>query len=95
VDAHSHLSNEEARESTQGGKGVCSSIGGTTIWTNQYPQSSLGLNHQSKNTHGGTHGSSFICSRGWPSQSSLGEEALGLVKILCSNIGERQGYEAE
>jgi hypothetical protein len=27
---------------------ICSSIGGTTRWTNQYPQSSLGLNHQSK-----------------------------------------------
>jgi hypothetical protein len=24
---------------------------------NQYPQSFLGLNHQSKKTHGGTHGS--------------------------------------
>jgi hypothetical protein len=27
---------------------------------NQYPQSFLGLNHQSKKTHGGTHGSSCI-----------------------------------
>ena len=29
--------NEGARESTQGAKGVCNPIGGTTIWTNQYP----------------------------------------------------------
>ena len=28
--------NEGARESTQGAKGVCNPIGGTTIWTNQY-----------------------------------------------------------
>jgi hypothetical protein len=30
--------NEGARESTQGAKGVCNPIGGTTIWTNQYHQ---------------------------------------------------------
>jgi hypothetical protein len=56
--------NEGARERTQGAQGVCSPIGGITIWTNQYPQSSLGLNHQPKSTHGGTHGSSCICNRG-------------------------------
>jgi hypothetical protein len=28
--------NDGARESTQGGKGVCNPIGGTTIWANQY-----------------------------------------------------------
>jgi hypothetical protein len=39
---------EGARESTQRAEGVCSPIGGPTIWTNQYPQRSLGLNHQSK-----------------------------------------------
>jgi hypothetical protein len=27
--------NEGARESTQGAEGVCSPLGGTTIWTNQ------------------------------------------------------------
>jgi len=58
------------------------------------PQSSLGLNHQSKKTHGGTCGSSCICSRGWPSQPSMGGETLGLVKILCPSIGECQGLEA-
>jgi hypothetical protein len=30
--------NEGSRERTQGAEGVCSSIGGTTIWTNQYPR---------------------------------------------------------
>ena len=32
--------NGGARESTQGAEGVCNPIGGTTIWPNQYPQSS-------------------------------------------------------
>jgi hypothetical protein len=67
-----------------------SPIGGRTIWTNQYPQRSQGLNHQPKKTHGGTHGSSCICSRGWPSKSSMGGEALGPVKVLCPSIGECQ-----
>jgi hypothetical protein len=35
-------------------------------------QRSQGLNNQPKSTHGGTHGSSCICSRGWPCQSSMG-----------------------
>jgi hypothetical protein len=59
----------------------------------QYPQSSLGLNHQSKKTHGGTHGSSCICSRGWPSWSSVGGEGLGPVKVLCPSIRKCQGQE--
>ena len=64
---------------------------GTTIWTNHYPQSSLGLNHQSKKTHGGAHGSPCICRIGWPCRSSLGGEALSPVKVLCPNIGECHG----
>ena len=45
-------------------------------------------------THGGTHGSSHICSRGWPSWSSVGGKALGPVKVLFPSIGECQGQEA-
>ena len=41
----------------------------------------------------GTHGSSCRCSRGWPSQSSMGGDALGLVKVLCSTIEECLGQE--
>ena len=53
---------------TQGTEGIYSTLkGGTAIRTNQYPQSSQGLNHQPKIIHGGTHGFSCICSRGWPS----------------------------
>jgi hypothetical protein len=44
-------------------------------------------------THVATHGSSCICSRGWPSWSSMGEEALGSVKVLCLSIGECQSQE--
>jgi hypothetical protein len=32
--------NGRARKSTKGAEGVCNPIGGTTIWTNQYTQSS-------------------------------------------------------
>jgi hypothetical protein len=49
--------------------------------------------HQSKKRHGGTHGSSCICSRGWPSWPSTGGEALGLVRVLCPSIGDCQGQE--
>jgi hypothetical protein len=73
---------------------VCSPIGGTKIGTKQYPQSSQGLNHQPKSKHGGTHGSSHICSRGWPYLSSMGEEALGPVKAVCPSVGDCQGQEA-
>jgi hypothetical protein len=68
---------EGARGSTQGAKVVWSPIGGTSIWTLQYPQNSLELYHQSKKINDGTSGSSYICSRGWPSWSSMGGEALG------------------
>jgi hypothetical protein len=34
------IPNEGARKRTQGAESVCSPIGGTTIWTSQYPQSS-------------------------------------------------------
>jgi hypothetical protein len=50
------------RERTHGAEGVCCPIGRTTIWTYQYLQSSQGLNHQPKNAHGGSHGSTCICS---------------------------------
>jgi hypothetical protein len=58
--------NGGARESTQGAEGVCSPIGRTTIWTNQYP---------------GALDSSCICSRRWPSRPSLGREAPRSCKL--------------
>ena len=38
--------NGRVRERSEGAEGVCNPIGGTTISTNQYPQSSQALNHQ-------------------------------------------------
>jgi len=74
-------------ERTEGAEGVCNSIG-KTISTNQIPQSSQGLSHQPKSTHGGTHGSSPICSRGWPCLASTGGEALGPVKVYFPSVGD-------
>jgi hypothetical protein len=45
--------NGGAKESTQGAEGICNPIGGTAIWTNQYPRA---------------HVSSCICSRRWPNR---------------------------
>jgi hypothetical protein len=43
-----------------------------------------------QSTHSGTHGSSCICSREWPSQLSMGGET---VKALFPSVGEHQGQE--
>jgi len=75
---------------TEGADSVCNLIGRTTISTNH---SSQGLNHQPRSTHGGTHGSTCICSRGWPCQASMGEGALGPVKVQCPCVEEFQGRE--
>jgi hypothetical protein len=37
----------------------------------------------------------LICSRGWPSRSSMGGEALGLLKVLCHSIGETRARKQE
>jgi hypothetical protein len=50
-----------------------------------------GLDHQAKSTHGGTHGSSSICGRGWPCWTSVGGVALGPEGVQCPNVGECQG----
>jgi hypothetical protein len=92
--SHQKFSLRQYRDSTQGAEGVYKPIEGTLMCTNQYCQSSLRLNHQPKKTHDETHGSSCICSRGWPSQLSMGGEALGPLKVLCHSIAECQGQEA-
>jgi hypothetical protein len=56
------------------------------------PQSSQGLNHQPKSTHGGTDDSNYICSRGWPCWSSMGGETLGPVKAGCPSVGGMPGW---
>ena len=42
----------------------------------------------SGSTYGGTHGSSQICSRGWPCWTSLRVEALGPAKAEYPSVGE-------
>jgi hypothetical protein len=61
--------------------------------THPQPLSSQGLNHQPNSTHGGTHGSSHIRSRGRHCLVSIGGEALGPVKTPCSSVGKCQGSE--
>jgi hypothetical protein len=77
--------NERARGRTEGAEGDCNSIG-RRISTNRNTQSSQGLNHQPKSIHRGSNDSSCICSRGWPYQASMGEEALGPVEARCPSV---------
>jgi hypothetical protein len=72
--------NGGVRGRTKGAEGICNPIGRTTISTNQTPQSSQGLNHQPKSTHGETHGSIWMCSRGLPYLASKGGEPLDIVE---------------
>ena len=71
--------NGGVRGRTEGAEGIHNPIGRKTS-PNQNPQSSQGLNHKPKSIHGGTHGSSYICSRGWSYLASMGGEALGPVE---------------
>jgi hypothetical protein len=59
------------RGRTEGVEGVCNPIR-RTISTNWTTQSSQELNHQPKRTHGGTHCSSCLCSRGLHYLASMG-----------------------
>jgi hypothetical protein len=79
---------------SEGAEGVYNPIGQTIISTNETPHSSQELNHQPKSTHEQTHGSSCICSRGWPYWTSVGGEALGFMKARCLSVGEFEGGEA-
>jgi hypothetical protein len=83
--------NRGVREKTEGAEGVCNPIGRTTISNKQSFQR---LNHHQRSTHGGTHGSRCICSRGWPYLASMWEEALGSGKAQCPRLGECKGREA-
>jgi hypothetical protein len=74
-------------ERTERAEEVCNPIGRTMISTNKTPQSSQGLNHQAKSTHGWNRGSSYICSRDGFVGHQWGGEALGPVKAWCPNVG--------
>ena len=75
---------EGARESTQGAH---LPKGSAILWEDQqYELTSTPQNCVS----------SCICSRGWPSQPSMGGESLGLGKTICPRTGpvQPQGQEA-
>jgi hypothetical protein len=79
-------------EGTEGAEGVCSSVGWATVSTSYPPPpSSWGLNHQPKNTQGGTHGSGCIRGREWPCWTLVGGVALGPEGVQCPSVGEYQG----
>ena len=82
---------EELVRGTEGAEGVCIPMGVATVSTSQIPQSSQGLDHQPKSTHGGIHGSCYICGRGWPCWTSVGGLALGPEGVQCPSVGECQG----
>jgi hypothetical protein len=64
--------------------------GFATLSTGQIPWSFQGLEHQPKNTHGGTHGFGHICGRGWPCWTSVEREALGPEGVQCPSIEEHR-----
>jgi hypothetical protein len=82
------MNTQGSGERTEGAEGVCNPIRKTTLSTTQ---SSQGLNHQPRSTHGGTHGSSHIRSRGQPCWKTMGKEALGPVKARCPSVRECKG----
>jgi len=58
--------------------------------TSNANRSSQGLNHHPKSTHGQTHGSSCIYSRGWLFWATRGE-ALGSAMARFFSVGECRG----
>jgi hypothetical protein len=71
--------NGGARESTQGAKGVCNPIGGTTILTNQYPPELVSLAAYVSEDD--------LVSHQWK------ERSIGHANFICLSTGERQGQE--
>ena len=68
---------EELEKGMKELKGLIASWdGGATVSTSQTPRNSRRLNHQPKDTHGGTHGSGSICGRGWTYWTSAAGETL-------------------
>jgi len=85
--------NGRVRGRTEGTEKNYNTIGRTTISINWIPQSSQGLNNEPKSTHGGTNGSSCICSRVSPYLASMRGEALGPVEDQCPS--KRGCYSSE
>jgi hypothetical protein len=74
----------------EGAEGLCNPMYGATLLMGQTPWRSWGLDYQPKSIYGGTHGFSYICSRGWPCCISVRGEALGPEGAQCPRVGEYQ-----
>jgi hypothetical protein len=68
-----------ARESNQGAKGNCNPIGGTTIWTTQYPPELMSL-------------AAYVSEDGLVGHQWK-ERPIGRANFICLSTGERQGQE--
>jgi hypothetical protein len=71
--------NGGARESKQGAKGIYNPIGGTTIWTNQYPPELMSL-------------AAYVSEDGLISHQWK-ERPIGRANFICLSTGECQGQE--
>ena len=77
--------NGGARESTQGAGGICNPIGGTTIWTNQYPPELVSLAaYVSEDGLVGHQCYNLLTHRIWP-HIYLGERSQSEYKTLWEN----------
>jgi len=81
-----------AKERTEGAERNFNPMG-RTISTNWTSQSSQRLNHLAKSINGGIYGSRYICSWGWPSQTSIGGKG-GLMPRLGGMLewSDRSGW---
>jgi hypothetical protein len=71
--------NGGTRESTQGTEGICNPIGGTIIWTNQYPLKLVSL-------------AAYVSEDGVVGHQWK-ERPIGHANFICLSTGECQGQE--
>jgi hypothetical protein len=71
--------NGGAIESSQGAKGICNPIGGTTLWTNQYP--------------GALDSSCIYIWKDGLVGHHWKERPIGLANFICPSTGEHQGQK--
>jgi hypothetical protein len=71
--------NGGARESNQGAKDICNPIGGTTIWTNQYPPELVSL-------------AAYVSEDGLVGHQWK-ESPIGRANFIWLSTGEHQGQE--
>jgi hypothetical protein len=70
--------NGGARESTQGAKEICNSVGATTLRTNQYPELLTLAAYASKDD---------LVGHQWK------ERPIGHANFICHSTGEHQGQK--